>query len=194
MYAAPEGLAPFAGELMLAGYLLEVIGLAVAAHGLLQTWQVNRDGRSFLAGMPKVLQLRQWVVRQWHRIFTPRPEPIDASVSPATVQVTSAVETPWTHVDDEPTLEDRIKALEVAHGQVLAETRQTAARLEEEGRERRNEVAQLNDRVEVVEHKARAYTRRSLVEGIPIAILGLALAGLGLILQGIGTWVTWPCA
>jgi hypothetical protein len=173
------------GWVMAAGYALEVCGLVLAGFGLLRTWRDNADGRPFLAGMPRLLRL-------WGRV-TGRPHVAHGSGGGTMPSMTGSA---YGHsplvLDPEATVDEKLAALVAHSNRAMVEAMGAHAAADREASKRRRAVQGLQDRMESLEEQARAYTRRALVEGVPVAIIGLFLAGFGLLLQGLATWQTWP--
>lgn len=168
---------------MAGGYVLEVLGLAIAAVGLRKTWADNADGLHFLAGTPRLY-------RFWAKLRGPRVLQASGAINAvSTIEATGEVTVGLARGDR--SVEARLDALEQDLKQALDTARAAHQRVDTEQRERRRAVESLQERVETVENSTRAYARRTIVEGVPLAMMGLCLAGFGLVLQGLATWGTW---
>jgi hypothetical protein len=171
---------------MASGYILEVCGLLIAAYGLRKTYRENADGRPFLADWPWLMRLMERVTGGQHvargsgSATLPGMTGSGAGIAPL-------------RLDPAATIDDKLAALVEHSNRALAEAVGARAAVDVEGRKRRRAVEGLKARMGTLEEGARAYTRRVLVAGVPMAIVGLFLAGLGLLLQGLATWLTWGC-
>ena len=167
------------GWLMLVGYTLEAIGLALAGWGLRGTWKANAEGRSFLAGLPR-----------WMRFWQARQPPAQGRTVGA--HVTSGWAGGYTPTPfSGGTPEERLSAMEAAFHGLERRVHDNRAGLDIETTALRRDIQALYARTAATANRAEAYARELVVDGVPLAVVGLGFALLGLALQGLATWLTW---
>lgn len=139
--------------LIVAGFLIEAIGLAVTARGLWRTWQANRPSEAEGEG----------AAEGWFDL-----------------RGAASGSTPLDHTRP---LEELLDELNTSVGQAHAAATEAkvAVDLERESRERA--IAQLELRTESVERGVKIFAQQLTVDGIPMAAAGLGILCGGLLVQ-----------
>jgi hypothetical protein len=172
--------------LVVAGFLFEAFGLILTAVGLWRTWKANTDGRE-----PMWPWLRQCVDFLLHNVLrrTPSAGTISASGSGTSHFTGTASGYAYQSLNDEMTLDQKIETVQANALSALESAAQARAAVAKEQREREVALKSLEARLSSTEAEFRDYAKRLVVDGIPMAIGGLAVVGLGLLIQTLGSLI-----
>lgn len=163
------------------GFVMEIVGLGCAAVGLWRTWHDNADGRPFFP--PRVRAASRWMSRH---ILKRSPAAITGQI----VGVLPALGFEAAgHVsqglNDSMTVDAKIEAVQSNALHALDRATSAGQAVEQERRERERAIEEVLARLDGAERSMTDYTKGLLVEGIPLAVGGLAAATVGLIIQTV---------
>ena len=170
--------------MMVLGFTLETCGFVLAGVGLWRTWRDNADGRDFLS--PKI---RGIVDRALLR--SPRVVPGRAS---AGIAVEADAAGFLSRGFTEGMTPDQ--KLDVAQGNAIAALKSASEarhEIDKERVQRQLEIEALEKRVDAMQADTQAFAKRLVVDGVPVAVVGLSLAAFGLLLQAIPSIATFGC-
>jgi hypothetical protein len=172
--------------LFVVGFLVEALGLTLAAVGLRRTWKANTDGREPL--WPWLGKCADFVL---YRVLRRRRTPVTITASGSAHGHSSVSGSVYGHtpLNDGMTVDQKIEAVQSNALSALKSAAQAQGAVAKEQREREQALNGLAERLSGTEAELRSYAKRLVVDGIPMAIGGLAVIGLGLLIQTVGNLI-----
>lgn len=174
--------------LIVLGFLIEALGLGLTGTGLWQTWRANAAGRDFLPA-----RVRRWVDWVKHSVLR-RPRPsisVSANAVLPPLEMVGHITAKQTFTEY-MTIDEKVNVVQANALAALQSAGNLASELRAERRQRSESDDRLSARIQGTEHQVREFARSMVVDGIPLAVLGVVLTTIGLLLQTIASAMGVP--
>jgi hypothetical protein len=171
---------------MIFGFILEFLGLGVAASGLLLTWRENANGRSFLS--PRIERMTSRI-----RAILGRPTRVQDGGEVAAMSAWAGTASGYAPfiMDSSLETEEKFDALAAGLNRALERVTQALHAVQDETKKREAADKGLERRIGQTEQQVKSYSQRLVVDGVPRAVVGLFAAAVGLLCQGVATVATF---
>jgi hypothetical protein len=169
---------------MMVGFLLEFIGLGIAAFGLWKTWRANANGRPFFS--PRLRAAARWIRRHILR-RSPRTQSASGTAN-GTISIRGDATGTVTEVfTEDMTLEEKVNAAQENAVRALKNAATAQQGVEAERRAREAAVDSLTSQLQGTQETLTTFARELVVDGVPLTVGGLVFAAVGLTLQALAT-------
>lgn len=173
---------------MCVGFLFELVGLALAAVGLWQTWSEHAGARPFFP-LP-VRRAGHWI--RTHVLRRPPPA-VSVGVGAGTITLeASASGYASNRFNDQMTLEEKVETAQDNALRALEHAAKASDAIRTEVHDRKRAIASLEEQVAAVDSRVTDFAKGLILDGIPLTVFGLGCAVFGLLLQGLANVVTFP--